>query len=142
MGSWNSGHVPRSAFPLSKVKDKAYKYGAAYSWRVAKFTCLGKKCRVLVILNIDKGIYRARLGIEESGDMIVLCEYEFHTSEPGWHCHFTIEHVSSIEPGQVRGGKKRRPKLEDPKAAFPVTKANAMALAASRYGFEILGGLL
>lgn len=142
LGAWASGHIPRSAFPLSKVKDKAFKYGPSYSWRVIKFACLGKKCRVLLILNADKGIYRARLGVEDAADMVVLCEYEFHASEPGWHCHFTIKDISSIEPGVVRGGKKRRPKMEDPQAAFPVTKANALTYAAVRYGFEKSGGLV
>ena len=141
-GQWSAGHIPRSAFPLSKVKDRSYKYGMAYSWRVIKFTCLGRKCRVLLFLNLEKGIYRARLGVEESGDMVVLCDHEFHLSEPGWHCHFTLNAVSSIDPGSARGGKNRRPKLEDPKAIFPVTKGNAVAYAAKRYGFEILGGLI
>lgn len=142
LGQWNVGHIPRTSFPLSKVKDRRYKYGTAYSWRVIKFTCLGKKCRVLLLLNLDKGIYRARLGIEDSGDMFVLCDHEFHASEPGWHCHFTLDNISSIEPGCARGGKNRRPKMEDPKATFPVTKANALGYAARRYGFEKSGGLV
>lgn len=139
VGQWSAGHIPRAAFPLSKVKDRRYKYGLAYSWRVVKFTCLGKKWRVLVFLNLEKGIYRARLGVEDSGDMVVLCDHEFHASEPGWHCHFTLEELSYIEPGCVRDNKRKRPKMEDPKASFPVTKANALSYAAARYRFEKLG---
>lgn len=142
-GQWHVGHIPRTAFPLSKVKERNYKMGVSYSWRVVKFQCLGKKCRVLIYLNEDKEVFRARLGIEDDGDMLVLCDYEFHSSEPGWHCHFTIKPVSSIEPGVVRGGKRRRPILSDAKATFAVTKANALSVAAKRFGFEKLGdGLL
>lgn len=142
VGPWHAGHVPRSAFPLSKVKDRHYKYGPSYSWRVVKFLCLGFRCRVLIQLNEGKQIYRARLGIEVAGDMVCLCDHEFHSSEPGWHCHFTRNDLNSIEPGTVRGGKRRRPRMEDPAATFTVTKANALSLAAKRYGFAIVGDLL
>jgi len=142
VGKWNDGHIPRSAFPLSKVKDKSYKFGPSYSWRVMKFSCLGNKCRVLIILNEGKQIFRARLGIDKDGDMVVLCEYEFHSSEPGWHCHFTLADLESIEPGAARDGKRRRPKMDNPAALFTASKANAVAIAARRFGCEVVGGLI
>ena len=143
LGKWTAGHIPRSAFPLSKVRDKAYKFGPAYSWRLVRFGCDGLKCRVLLILNVEKEIFRARLGIEDSGDIIVLCDHEFHGAEPGWHCHFTAKHVEELDSGAVRGnGKRKRPKMPDPAAKFSVTPANAVALAAARYGFATPGILI
>ncbi len=63
-GKWQAGHIIRASFPLSKVKEKAYKLGQAYSWRVVRFTALESRIRVLIILNTDKEIFRARLAVE------------------------------------------------------------------------------
>lgn len=134
-GKWADGHIPRAAFPLSKVKEKAFKLGKAYSWRLVKFNALGSCFRILIILNKEKEILRCRLGMEESGDMKVLCEHEFHSSEPGWHCHFTQKDVSLLTPGVVRTDlERRRPKVADPMAKFTVTKDGALTIAAERYG--------
>ena len=134
-GRWADGHIPRAAFPLSKVKEKSFKLGKSYSWRLVKFNALGSGFRILIVLNKDKEIMRCRLGLEDSGDMKVLCDHEFHASEPGWHCHFTLKDVSLLTPGVVRADlERRRPKMADPTAKFMVTKDGALTIAAERYG--------
>lgn len=140
-GAWREGHIQRSAFPMSKVKEKAYKYGKAYKWRLVRFQALGKRVRVLIVLNEEKQIFRARLGVERGNDMAVLCDYEFHASEPGWHCHFTLKQLDSVEEGAARDGKRKRPTASDVGAAFNVTEASALAVAAERYGFKPKGSL-
>lgn len=141
-GKWHAGHIQRSSFPLSKVKEKSYKLGKEYKWRVVRFTAHSKRIRVLIVLNEEKQIYRARLGVERDGDMVVLCDHEFHASEPGWHCHYTLQHIDSVTEGAVREGKRKRPSDTDAAAAFNVTEASAVAVAAKRYGFEPKGDLI
>ena len=29
-GKWANGHIPRAAFPMSKLKDKRYKFGPVF----------------------------------------------------------------------------------------------------------------
>ncbi|QQQ17420.1 hypothetical protein JIP62_08615 [Brevundimonas vitis] len=142
LGKWQYGHIPRHAFPQSKVKESAYKFGRAYSWRIVRFTALGRRIRVKIVLNESKEIFRAKLGVEEGGDMIVLCEHEFHSSEPGWHCHFTTKPLNSVVAGTVRAGKRKRPTAIDASAVFNVTEATAFDIAAKRYGFDQKGSLL
>jgi hypothetical protein len=63
-GTWRSGHIPRGQFPLSKAKSKNYKFGPEYKWRVIRFECRGVYCRILLLLNEGKQIFRATLGVE------------------------------------------------------------------------------
>jgi hypothetical protein len=64
VGSWQQGHIPRSAFPLSLARAKNYKFGPEY----VRFSCLGANFRVLLLLNEGKSIYRATLGLDEGSD--------------------------------------------------------------------------
>jgi len=68
VGSWQQGHIPRSAFPLSLARAKNYKFGPEYRWRIVRFSCLGANFRVLLLLNEGKSIYRATLGLDEGSD--------------------------------------------------------------------------
>jgi hypothetical protein len=78
-----------------------------------------------------------------SGDMAVLMEREFHATEPGWHCHFTLTAVESVVPGVVRGpGRHRWPRGFDPEAKFGVTEAAALTVAAELFQFGASGGLV
>lgn len=141
-GKWQTGHIPRHAFPQSKVKEASYKLGPAYRWRVVRFTAMGERIRVKIVLNQSKEIFRAKLGVEVGGDMVVLCEHEFHASEPGWHCHFTTKPLDSVVPGTVRTGKRKRPTKIDVGAVFNVSEATAVDIAAKRYGFDQKGLLI
>ncbi len=141
-GAWATGHVPRTAFPMSKVKDRKYKYGQEYRWRVVKFTCLGVKCRILILLNLAKQILRARLGVESGPDMIVLCDHEFHASEPGWHCHVTFEEAASVPPGAARQDKMKWPKNIRVSERFTADEASALSIVAATFRFKEQGELI
>jgi hypothetical protein len=141
LGKWLKGHIPRSAFPMSLLKEKNYKFGPDYSWRLIKFVALERKCRVLIWYNEGKQIFRSRFGVEANNDMIVLCEFEYHAGEPGWHCHVTANDISQIVPGQARGDKKKWPRSPS-RQEFHATKDSAVSIVAERYNFSAQGDLL
>ncbi len=141
IGSWSTGHVPRNKFPLSRARSKHYRFGPDYQWRIVTFEAAGNSCRILILLNEYKETYRARLAVEKDGDMLVLCEHEYHATEAGWHCHVTSEPISSAPVGAARYGKTKWPNKPS-RLEFGVTKANALAVAAKRFGFEAQGELL
>jgi hypothetical protein len=72
LGEWKSGHIPRSAFPLSRAKPKSYKFGPEYQWRVVKFQAAARNFRLLLLVNENKCIYRSTLAIEVEKDLAVL----------------------------------------------------------------------
>ena len=111
-GKWGNGHMSRPNWPSRKAKAKAYKWGPDYHWRVLQCDVdwvLGK-CRVRLILNKRKQIFRATLGVTVDGETKTLCDYEYHASEPGWHCHARCDHLDSIDPATNRFGGARIPK--------------------------------
>jgi hypothetical protein len=61
------------------------------------------------LLNLSKQIFRATLGVTENGETAVLCEYEFHASEPGWHCHARCDDLELLDSAVTRFGSKRLP---------------------------------
>ncbi len=140
-GEWKSGHIPRSAFPMSKLKNKRYRFGPEYKWRVVKFTVGALKGRVLILLNEGKEIYRARLAIEQNNDLVVLCDHEYHANEPGWHCHFSSDELDTIEPGAARSHTTRWPQSPSScsKQLFAVSEKSALTEAADRYRFHAQG---
>lgn len=108
-GDWRQGEIPRPQWPSRRAKSKAYKYGPSYQWRIITFVAMGQECRVKLLLNIQKQIFRASFGLVASGDTKILCDYEFHASEPGWHCHARCGDVDSIDSSTNRFGSKRLP---------------------------------
>ena len=141
-GTWASGHIPRTAFPMSKVRDRKYKYGPEYRWRLIKFVAEGLKCRILLQLNEGKEILRARFGVEVNGDMVVLCTHEFHASEPGWHCHVTFDEIAAVPPGAARSGKKKWPVVLKPSARFNATEASALTIVSDVFQLRAQGAFL
>lgn len=141
LGKWGRGHIPRASFPMSRVKDKRYKFGSEYAWRVVQFDADGQRCRILIILNENKEILRARLGVESSGDMIILSDYEFHASEPGWHCHVATEDHTEVNAGAARHDKRKWP-MSPSRTSFGVSEANALSVVAQHFRFEAQGDLL
>ena len=109
-GEWKQGEIPRAQWPSRKAKPKFYKWGSLYRWRIMTFSALGHECRVLLLLNESKQIFRASLGVTSAGETTVLCDYEYHASEPGWHCHARCEDISAISTGTNRYGGIRLPK--------------------------------
>jgi hypothetical protein len=140
-GKWARGHIPRSAFPMSRLKDKRYKYGPDYAWRLVKFEMQGNQCRILIFFNDGKDILRARLGVEVNGDMVVLSDYEFHATEPGWHCHVRLKPISELSSGGARNEAKKWPK-DSSRKTFSVEEASALSLVAKHYNFQAQGELI
>ena len=141
LGKWADGHIPRSAFPMSRLKDKRYKYGPDYSWRVVKFEIGDLECRILVMVNESKQIFRARLGVNVNVDMAVLCDHEFHASEPGWHCHLSLAPLASIAGGAARHDKSKWPRNSS-RQDFGSGKAGAITLVAALFNFMTQGDLI
>lgn len=143
-GAWKRGHIKREMFPLSYARAKNYKFGQDYQWRVVRFHCLEQKFRVLILLNEGKQIFRATLGFENAQDICVLCHHEFHGSEPGWHCHLTNKEHHAVPAGISRSHMRRWPQAKAPhsRLEFKVDLANALSVAAERFGFSVQGSLL
>jgi hypothetical protein len=101
IGPWTAGKVPRADFPIAK---KAYGLGNSFKWSVIRFKALESECRVLVVLNESKQKYEAVLGVMGAdGTLRILCSYEYHATEPGWHCHATHDDASTLSHGFMRG---------------------------------------
>lgn len=101
-GAWASGAMPRSAFPLSKAGNKAYKLGSR-RWRVVTFEAHGLNCRLLINFSRPLGQYQAILGVEVAGDTKVLASLEHHPTHKGWHVHVCCRPIKDVPPGMKRG---------------------------------------
>jgi hypothetical protein len=143
LGDWRAGHIPRTTFPLSLVRAKNYKLGPEYRWRGVTFDCLRNSFRLLIVFNAGKQIYRASLGMELGQDLVVLCQYEFHASEPGWHCHVTFQDTASLPAGIARSHLRRWPKPNavHSRLEFGVRESNAVGLALTRFRISPIGPL-
>jgi hypothetical protein len=143
VGQWRNGKVPKADFPLAK---NAYGLGSSYHWCVIKFEALSLQCRVLVVLNIAKQKYEAILGVLADGRMRILCSYEYHAAEPGWHCHACCGEVSKVPLGFMRGPWVRRlPKAHAThnRLDFNIPdQTAAVRFAIDCYGIESEGSLI
>lgn len=144
-GEWNSGKIPRSAFPLTKG-TRSIPMGPNWKWRLCTFEALGFQCRVLIRLNTERAYYHAVLGIEVDGKFRVACHHELHLPDKGWHCHFAPGCLKDVFPGVMRDYNLIRSFEAAPSKAssteFNVTCNNALTLAALRYRFQKPGGFL
>lgn len=146
-GEWRRGEIPRAKWPSRRAKAKAYKYGPLYQWRIVTFWAGGYDCRVRLLFNGGKQIFRASLGIMISGETVVLCEYEFHASEPGWHCHVRCGEIEGVHTAYNRFGSARIPEAKSyhRRMAFqarkqPLTAQTAFNLAVSTFRIDKDGG--
>jgi hypothetical protein len=105
IGSWHSGKVPKKDFPMAK---QAFGLGKSYKWCVVSFVALDTECRVSIVLNIGKEKFQAILGAMGAEILRVLCTYEYHAGEPGWHCHAACDDLSAVPLGYMRGPWVRR----------------------------------
>ena len=146
IGQWRAGKVPRADFPMAK---NAYGLGLSFKWNVVKFEALGVECRVLVVLNESKQKYEAVLGVMGPRGLRILCTYEHHPSEPGWHCHATHVEVETLSQGCMRGPWIKRvpsPRKLHRNGKFPKftigNETDAIRFALARYKIEKKGTLL
>lgn len=146
-GEWKRGEIPRSRWPSRRARAKAYKYGPAYQWRIINFTVEGNECRLLLLLNESKQIFRATLGLADGADTINLCDYEYHASEPGWHVHARCDDHAVISAATNRFGGTRLPRAGNYHRRMNfkfrnshLTPVIAFNLAVSVFGIDKTGG--
>lgn len=148
-GEWKRGEMPRSVWPSRRAKAKAYKYGPLYQWRIITFVAGGHDCRVLLLLNESKQIFRATFGVVLGGDAVTICDYEYHASEPGWHCHARCGELATISSVTNRFGGVRLPQAnanhrrrEFSFRKSPLTVVSAFNCALSIFKLDKVEGLL
>lgn len=143
IGPWRNGKVPRSDFPMGK---KPYGIGRSFGWCVITFSALGESFRVLVVLNPGKQIYRAMLAVECGKDLRIVCSYEYHAGEDGWHCHACCDDLESIPVGVQRGPWiRRRPgagRTHRRQNFGVVSQFDAIRVAIDHYGLDTPGALI
>ncbi len=105
IGKWQSGKVPRTAFPMAK---QAYGLGSSFRWCVIEFSAIGREYRLLVVLHLQKQKFEAVMGTLENGSLRIICSLEYHATEPGWHCHAACEDIATLPVGYRRGPWVRR----------------------------------
>ncbi len=128
--------MPRSAFPLSKPRNRAYRLGSSYKWRVVRFEAHNLAFRLLIAFNPDKEQYRAILALDLGQDMSILASYEFHGTHPGWHMSATCGNVDDVAVGMMRGPWQTRfPKARafHRRLEYGVPQEDAALDAASRF---------
>lgn len=141
VGPWQDGNMPPGQFRL-RANMKTFRQGRSYRWQVITFDALGASFRVLLVLNLSKHIFRATLGIMESGEARIVCVREFHASEPGWHCHAVLRCDDGVSYWN-HTKLARRPFRPDPSAPFDITTdSDATARALRFYRIEERGPLL
>jgi hypothetical protein len=101
-GIWAVGTMPRTAFPLSKSGNKAYKLGNR-RWRVVTFDAAGFSCRLLINYSYELSQYQAMMGVESNGDTKVLASLERHPTHKGWHVHVCCDPIPAAPAGIKRG---------------------------------------
>ncbi|TCT05219.1 hypothetical protein [Aquabacter spiritensis] len=128
------------------MAKRAYGLGNSYRWCVVSFIALSMECKVLVVFNSGKQKFEAILGTIGSGALRVLCSYEYHPSEPGWHCHATCDDVEKVPGGYMRGPwVKRIPhaKRTHRRQELGITdEQSAQRFALKFYRIEVKGSLL
>jgi hypothetical protein len=146
IGKWRSGKVPRADFPMAK---SAYGLGSSFKWNVVSFEALGAECRVLVVVNQQKQKYEAVLGVMGLRGLRILCTYEYHPSEPGWHAHATHVEADTLSQGCMRGPWIKRvpaPQKLHRNGKFPRftigDESAAIQFALRRYRIEEKGTLI
>ena len=141
IGPWKSGKIPAADFRLRR-NMKPIRHGSSYRWQLIRFASDGMPCRVLVVLNQEKEIYRATLGQDVDDEVRIICVREFHVKEPGWHCHTVLRCEHGVS-SWLHGEMKRLPPQQDDEAVFEVTSdERATALAMRFYRIDISGPLL
>jgi len=143
VGPWKAGKIPRADFPLAK---SAYRLGNAYRWCIISFDAVGGSFKCAVIFNRGKAKYEAILAVANGTALRVLCSYQFHEGEPGWHCHAACGAVDALPNGIMRGPWIRRlPLAKKPhrRREFLIdSDQRAIQAALKRYQIEEKGPLL
>ena len=102
-GKWNTGKMPSGLFPLKKGKRRAFTLGAAFRWRVTRFSALGHTFRAIIAYRSDVDEYRAYIGMDaDDGENILFFQWSYHGSHGGWHLHSTCGLITDLPSGVMR----------------------------------------
>lgn len=140
-GKWQTGKMPRTAFPLSK--SHSYALGSSWRWRILDLTAGPKRFKLLVAYEKAKAQYRAWLGMEVGTDQALLARLEYHPSHRGWHCHLKTGEMSDVACGVIReSGRRERVKICRSDDDVSVTDSDALSIACRAFNVDAdLGGL-
>jgi len=119
--------MPRTAFPLSKSGNKAYRLGNR-RWRVVTFDAAGLSCRLLVNYSYALSQYQAMMGVDANGDTKVLA-LERHPTHKGWHAHACCEPIQAVPAGIKRGHWIKNLNGSGVKHQAPIPNSDAAAFA-------------
>jgi hypothetical protein len=86
-GAWSDKKMPKTGGKFPMTKNRSYRLGSGFRWRVAEITAEGAKFRLLIAHNPWKEQYVAALGVASGGDTLVLARLEYHGTHRGWHVH-------------------------------------------------------
>ena len=143
VGSWKNGKIPKSDFPIAK---SAYRLGNSYRWCIVGFDAMDETFRCAVVFNAGKVKYEAIFGFLVNQTLKILCSYQFHEGEPGWHCHATCKADANSTPGLMRGPWITRipaASSRHRRMSFGVDgEDKAVQIALARYRIETKGPLL
>ena len=138
VGSWKTGKVQSSAFPLKK--KGMLPQGSAWQWRTVEFIALDREFVLLVRLNAEVEYYSSILAMRADASTQIICHHKFHQSHRSWHCHFIPDNVEDTFPGVLRDRDRMRVFDAEPsksgKLTFDVQLADALNIASRRFRFE------
>jgi len=103
--AWQTGKMPKSAFPLSK--NNSFRLGRGWEWCVHVLEARSVEYRLLVAFHPGKSEYLAWLTVVTGNDQGVLARLEFHRSHLGWHVHLKRNSVSDVPLGVVKQSGER-----------------------------------
>ena len=142
-GPWSQGHIPRSQFPLLGAPRRGYKFGPTYEWRIVSFKVDDLECRVLVLLNEARQLYRASLAVKRGNEFMLVCDHEYHTAAEPWHCHAVVDEFHQVPQGVRRRFMKKWPRAGSSlRTGFVDSKQKAIAQAFQVFRIDEPGELL
>jgi hypothetical protein len=135
IGPWNSGKMPRTAFPLSK--SHSYPLGSSFDWCVAELRGDSGEYRLLVAFDPAKAQFRGWLGLVDGKDQALIARLEYHPSHNGWHCHVKTGSLAGVARGLVKEPKGRdRFRVCPGGQTFSVTQLDALRIAFRAFNAE------
>lgn len=104
-GQWQSGKMPRTAFPLSK--NNSFRLGRGWDWCIHELIDANYSYKLLVAFHKGKAEFLAWLTMSKGTDQAVLARLEYHRSHLGWHVHLKPSVVDNVSLGVVKMSGER-----------------------------------
>jgi len=143
VGTWQSGRLPRTAFPLSR---SPIKLGPTWRWRLERLRAGVADLRLLVFFRMDREEFAAWLAQDTTAGLVILARLEDHGTHPGLHLHIQCrDDVGRPVGRQVYPGLLRLPRsgtLHRRRGGFTEMDAWAVAQRFFNIGVGLPGILL